>query len=82
VLASWAILELLLLSMIFGIVILVDFQSNISASHCVLLVLFSALDAMDTSHLYVEIHPSLDIDFDTIFEVVFFHICITFDQTS
>jgi hypothetical protein len=61
-------------STIFGIVILVESQSINIASHCVLLVLLSADLAIETNHLYVEIPPSLEIDFPTIFEVVFFHI--------
>jgi len=52
------------------------------ASHSVLLILFSADLAIETIHLYVEIHPSFDMDLLTILDFVFFHICTTLDQTS
>jgi hypothetical protein len=32
--------------------------------------------------LYVEIQPHLESDFESILELVFFHICITFDPIS
>jgi len=37
----------------------------------VLFTAFSAEESIFTNHLYVEIHPSLDIDLDTIFDEVF-----------
>jgi hypothetical protein len=40
----------------------------------VLLIAFSALSDMEISPLYVDIHPSFEIDFEIIFDDVFFPI--------
>jgi hypothetical protein len=39
-----------------------------------LFVALSAFSEIDTSPLYIDIHPSFDIDFETMFDDVFFHI--------
>jgi hypothetical protein len=65
-----------------GIALLVDKSSIISQSQSIFDTLQIADFFISTSPLYVDIPPDLLIDFETIFDEVFFPICITFAQVS
>jgi hypothetical protein len=73
-LASCATVEVAFQILMSGTALFEEISSSNNPSQSTFTTEFVADFLMSTSHLYVEIHPPFESDFETIFEVVFFPI--------